>query len=165
MTLTLSFGTLAIIHKGEDIKRCLLRMPAHFPSTSWLAGKVLQHHCNQPPTLLLASHPPLLPEKQTPHCSRAAECSKCNDNRKTSLHPSISPITPRHAAACGMCTSALTPAKASVFLFPFSFCLSYCVPMIRCQWTTPPPPPCPSFLFSLLDTYEIAELSILLRRH
>lgn len=61
MALTLSFGTLTIIHKGEDIKRCSLRMPAHSPNTSWLAEKkkkVLQHHCNQPPTLLLASHPP-----------------------------------------------------------------------------------------------------------
>lgn len=134
----LSFGILGIIHKGEDIKRCSLRMPAPFPNTSWLAGEVLQHHCNQPPTLLLASHPPsCLKSRLLTAAEQLSVASAAMTGKPPCIH-----LTCRHILTCCGLWDVHTgthPAKASVFLFPFSFYLSHCVPMIRRQWKPPPP--------------------------
>lgn len=139
MTLPPSFGTLVIIHEGKDIKRWWLRMPAHSTPPihlGWVencTSASLQPTPHSPPGF----PSPLLPEKQTPHCSRAGECS---DDRKTSLHPSIWPTPPhsKHAAACGTSTLLLP-------LF-FSFLLSF-FPMIRRKWHPPTTNPHPVHSF------------------
>lgn len=141
MTLPPAFGMLVIIHEGKDIKRRSLRMPAHSTPPihlGWVENCTpasLQPTPHSPPGF----PSPLLPEKQTPHCSRAGECS---DDRKTSLHPSIhlTPPPSKHAAACG--TSTLVLPRF------FSSLLSFCIPNDSPQ-TTPPDhqPPAPTLLF------------------
>lgn len=168
VTLPLSFGAPSIIHEVKGISRCTLRLPSHFPHISMVGWKtVLRHHCNQPPLLLLLSHPPsCLAIRLHTAAEPPSRCSEC---REISLHVTCCPMvhpnlpSPHLIAPCS--------------LFPRIFCLSHCVPLIRRQCSVPFPlsllfsptySPTPSVLhsfFSLLAAYEIAELSILLHRH
>lgn len=107
-------------------------------NTSRLTGKVLQHQCNQPPTLLLASHPPsCLKSRLLTAAEQLSVASAAMTGKPPCIHPSDPPSHPDMPRLVGR--PQRSPQPKPVFLFPFSFCLSHCVPMIRRQRTPPTP--------------------------
>ena len=121
------------------MKCCLLRMPAHSPNTSWLAGKVLQNHCNQPPTLLLASHPPsCLKSRLLTAAVQLSVASAAMTGKPPCIHPSEPPSHP------DMLRLVEHPHPRSPQLKPLSFCShSLSAYPIAFQWLVANEPPAP----------------------
>lgn len=126
--------------------------------------------------LLLPSHPPSCLGIRLHTAAEPPSCAAVSTGKSPFIWPAVTVnVLP---VLDGAAKSVLTPPYSPlVSLFPCNVCLSHCSTLarLRCSPSFPlPPPPHAQTLinsphsrpfFSLLNAYEIAELSILFHRH
>lgn len=125
--------------------------------------------------LLLPSHPPSCLGIRLHTAAEPPSCAAVSTGKSPFIWPAVTVnVLP---VLDGAAKSVLTPPYSPlVSLFPCNVCLSHCSTLarLRCSPSFPFPPthaqtlinsPHPRPFFSLLNAYEIAELSILFHRH